>query len=101
MALMAASAICGSAVTGSDGEALGTITEVMIESDSGRIDYAVLSYGGVLGVGEKLFAVPWTQFTIEAADGRFLLDAQASALADADGIGKDAWPTEARPDWIA
>lgn len=100
MAIMAASKICGAPVESPSGQALGAITEIMIEAATGGVSYAVLAHGGVLGVGEKLFAVPWSAFTAAELDGKFTLDASVDALAGGTGIGKDAWPAEASADWL-
>ena len=95
--IMAAGGICGGSVLGADGETLGSITELMVDTDSGAIAYAVLSYGGVLGVGEKLFAVPWRCFAIDAVSGEVRLDVPRERLDELPGFDKDAWPTEADP----
>ena len=95
MALVPVGKICGSAVTDTQGEALGQIVEVMIDEASGGIGYVVLSHGGTLGVGEKLFAVPWASLT--PGEGGYALAVGAERLADADGFDKDAWPTAPDP----
>lgn len=101
MAVMAVSKICGGKVESRSGEALGEVTEIMIDADSGGIAYAVLSHGGILGVGEKLFAVPWAAFAVNAAAGTLTIDADAGQLAAAPGIDKDAWPADASADWLS
>lgn len=100
MALMAVSHMCGAVVDGADGEKLGSITDVMVDTDTGRISYVVFAYGGVLGVGEKLFAVPWEALEPEPLNGRFKVQVDAAALDAAEGIDKDAWPAEAAADWL-
>ena len=97
MALLPIGSVCGSAVKGSDGESLGSITEVMVDSESGAVAYAVLSYGGLLGVGEKLFAIPWSRFRIDPVDNRISLDAPQARLEALPGFDKDAWPTGPDP----
>lgn len=97
MALLAMGAVCGASIAGADGEPLGTITEIMIDADSGAIAYVVLTHGGVLGVGEKLFAVPWRRLAVNAADGSISLDLTAARLDAMDGFDKDAWPVDADP----
>lgn len=99
MALVPVSKICGAAVKGADGASLGTITEVMIDHDSGAVGYAVLAVGGVMGVGETLFAVPWAQFAADLDSGDFKLGVAADALKGMSGIDKDAWPAVARERW--
>jgi sporulation protein YlmC with PRC-barrel domain len=100
MALLPSTKICGTAVTSTDGTALGTITEVMIDHDTGAIGYAVLAHGGVLGVGEKLFAVPWTEFIIDPVAGTLMLNVGPAALDSAAGIDKDAWPAQTPDVWL-
>lgn len=95
-AVVAVGAICGAPVTNRAGEALGTIAELMIDTASGRISYAVLSYGGVLGVGEKLFAVPWDCLAVDPTSNGVMLDLPRAHLDQTDGFDKDAWP--AAPD---
>jgi hypothetical protein len=97
--LIAGGAVLGGAVTNRAGEKLGSVCELMLDPKSGRIVYAVLSYGGMIGVGEKLFAVPWDAFGFDEASRSLLLDATAAQLDAAEGFDKDRWPTEARPDW--
>jgi len=58
--VMGASTITGDDVRSPAGEDLGKIEEVMLDMTSGKVTYAVLSFGGVLGMGSKLFAIPWS-----------------------------------------
>lgn len=95
--ILAAASVCGSSVFGADGDTVGSITELMIDADSGAIAYAVLSFGGVLGVGEKLFAVPWESFAIDPISNRIALNVSSEELEASTGFDKDAWPTEADP----
>ena len=101
MALVASTKICGAAVVGRDGQALGTITDFMLDHATGHLTYAVLSHGGLLGIGEKLFAVPWDAFTVDPVHHTLMLDATPDHLAAARGIDKDAWPADAPADWLA
>lgn len=100
MALVPSSKICGAAVSARDGTALGSITDFMVDHATGHLTYAVLSHGGVLGVGEKLFAVPWSAFTVDPVAHTLSLDTTAERLSAAKGISKDAWPADAA-DWRA
>ena len=101
MALVPSTKICGAPVTDRDGAALGSITDFMVDHATGNLAYAVLSHGGVLGVGEKLFAVPWAAFTVDPLAHTLSLDTTADRLAAAPGIDKDAWPAEPPTDWLA
>ncbi|MGA0583010.1 MAG: PRC-barrel domain-containing protein, partial [Castellaniella sp.] len=71
--LMGASTLNGNDVFNHRGENLGDIKEIMLDMSSGQVAYAVLSYGGFLGMGEKLFAVPWNALTLDTANKRFTL----------------------------
>ena len=98
-ALMGADTLMGNDVYNKDGEDLGDIKELMIEMSSGRIAYAVLSFGGLLGMGDKLFAVPWAALTLDTANKRFTLNALKETLKDAPGFDKDHWPSMADKGW--
>lgn len=97
MALLPIGSVCGSAVKGSDGESLGSITEVMVDSESGAVAYAVLSYGGLLGVGEKLFAIDWRRLSADPDSGELHADLPRDRLEALPGFDKDAWPTGPDP----
>ncbi len=98
-ALMGADTLMGNDVYNSEGEDLGDIKELMIDMATGRIAYAVLSFGGFLGMGDKLFAVPWDALTLNTADKRFTLSVSKDKLAQAPGFDKAAWPSMADEDW--
>jgi sporulation protein YlmC with PRC-barrel domain len=95
--LMAASALPGDPVRNTAGEELGAIEEIMLDPESGRIAYAVLSFGGFLGIGEKLFAVPWSALTIDRDEHTYLLDIDQKVLDNAPGFEADNWPDRADP----
>ncbi|HLA75208.1 MAG TPA: PRC-barrel domain-containing protein [Gammaproteobacteria bacterium] len=81
------------------GEDLGKIEDFMIDLDEGRIAYAVLSFGGFLGMGDKLFAIPWSALTIDADEHAFVLDVDKDTLENAPGFDKDNWPDMADRRW--
>jgi len=97
--VMAASTLEGDTVVNAAGEKLGEITDIMLDVPSGRIAYAVLSFGGFLGLGDKLFAVPWQALTLDADRKRFILDVDRELLKNAPGFDKDSWPSMADPQW--
>ncbi len=99
--LMGADTLMGNDVYNSDGEDLGDIKEFMIDMASGRIAYAVLSFGGLLGMGDKLFAVPWRALTLDTANKRFTLNVPKGRLKEAPGFDKDNWPSMADKAWAA
>lgn len=100
-ALMGAHTLLGNDVYNKDGEDLGDIKEFMIDMASGKIAYAVLSYGGLLGLGDKLFAVPWAALTLDTVNKRFTLNVVKTMLKDAPGFDKDHWPTMSDRTWAS
>jgi sporulation protein YlmC with PRC-barrel domain len=63
--VMSASTLSSDAVRNRLGEDVGAIKEIMIDVPSGQVAYAVLSFGGFLGIGQKLFAIPWAALTLD------------------------------------
>jgi sporulation protein YlmC with PRC-barrel domain len=91
-----ASTFIGSKVENPQGDSLGTISDIVLEPNEGRIRYVALSYGGVLGLGGKLFAIPWNALTLRPDGKTFLLNVDKQLLETAPGFNKDNWPQ--RPD---
>jgi len=99
--LMKGSTFIGSDVENPQGQNLGDIKDVVIDRSSGRIAYAVVSFGGFLGVGEKLFAVPWGAFSQPKADkDTFVLDVDKERLKNAPGFDTHNWPQMASREWV-
>nr|WP_295770726.1 PRC-barrel domain-containing protein [Rhodoferax sp.] len=98
--LMGANTLDGNDVYNKQDEDLGDVKEIMIDVPTGRVAYAVLSFGGFLGMGEKLFAVPWTALKLDTVNKRFVLDVSKERLKEAPGFDKDAWPDMADPTWV-
>jgi sporulation protein YlmC with PRC-barrel domain len=86
--LLAASEIKGSTVRNRQREEIGDIDEVLIEPDSGRVRFAVLSVGGFLGLGSTRVAVPWSAFEISRQGGKitYMLDATRERLEKAPRV---------------
>jgi sporulation protein YlmC with PRC-barrel domain len=97
--VLSASTLAGDRVRNSAGEDLGKIEEIMLDISTGRIAYAVLSFGGFLGMGDKLFAVPWDALTLDEREHEFILNVDKKQLEDAPGFDKDNWPDMANPAW--
>jgi sporulation protein YlmC with PRC-barrel domain len=89
---LSASTIIGDPVHNAMNEDLGKIEDLMIDLSSGRIAYAVLSFGGFLGMGNKLFAVPFRAMKIDTENHAFVLDVPKDRLKQAPGFDKDNWP---------
>jgi sporulation protein YlmC with PRC-barrel domain len=99
--LMTASTLEGDKVVNRQDENLGKIDEIMLDVVQGRIAYAVLSSGGLMGVGDKLFAIPWTSLTLDADRKCFVLDIEKSRLENAPGFNKDRWPSSPDTTWLS
>lgn len=98
-ALMGANTLLGNDVSNNEGESLGDIKELMIDMATGKVAYAVLSFGGLMGLGDKLFAVPWAALTLDTINKRFTLNVSKEALSDAPGFNKDRWPSMSDKTW--
>lgn len=98
-ALMGSSSINGNDVYNRQDESLGDVKEIMLDMNTGRVSYAVLSFGGFLGMGDKLFAVPWNALTLDTVNKRFVLDVEKTRLESAPGFDKDNWPNMADQTW--
>ncbi|WP_217447641.1 PRC-barrel domain-containing protein [Maribellus comscasis] len=83
--VLSASSIKSTSVENNAGEDLGKIKDLMIDWENGSVAYAVVSFGGFLGLGEKLFAIPLESFKFESYDGkeRAILNVTREQLEDA------------------
>ena len=97
-----ASQITGMTVNNSQGETLGSVDDIVIDARSGRVRYAALSYGGFLGFGDTLVAVPWEAFTVQKIVGRdecnLVLNATEEQIKGATGFDRANWPNFADPE---
>ena len=98
-ALMGADTLIGDDVYNHEDEELGDIKEIMLDMRTGQIAYAVLSFGGILGMGDKLFAVPWERLTLDTVNKRFLLNVDKELLKNAPGFDKNNWPDMGSEAW--
>jgi len=93
--------IIGDGVVNRAGENLGKIEELMLDLEKGRVAYAILSFGGFLGMGEKLFAIPFEALTLDASREHFTLDIDKDKLKNAPGFDKNNPPQAADRTWGA
>ena len=90
--ILSSTSITGTNVTNSKGENLGEVKDLMIDTQSGTVNYAVLSFGGFLGLGDKYFAVPFEAFSVNEATETFVLNVSKDVLENAPGFDKSSWP---------
>lgn len=89
---LSTSTLLGASVRNLQDESLGELKDCMIDTASGKLAYGVLSFGGLLGMGNKLFAIPWDNFHVDAETERLVLDISRDRLKDAPGFDADHWP---------
>ena len=96
-----AKSIAGMAVKGPVNEDLGKVEDVVIDMETGLVRYAAIAFGGFLGVGDKLFAVPFRALHVKqdanSKTSHFVLNIDKQTLEKAKGFDKDAWPDFANP----
>lgn len=97
--VLSATSIIGDTVKNLQGEDLGDIEELMIDLNEGNVAYAVLSFGGIAGLGDKLFAIPWKALRLRPEEHEFVLDIRKENLEQAPGFDKDNWPNMADISW--
>ena len=90
--VLKASQLIGMKVEGTDGKKLGDIKDLVVDPEDGSIDYAVLDYGGLVGIGDKYFAVPWQALEIGPDKKKLLIDVTKKELKNAPGFDKKNWP---------
>ncbi len=101
---MRASKLIGKNLENAQGQNVGEIKDLIVDANGGRAHYAIVSFGGMMGVGDKLFAYPVSQLKPGRADrDKLVLDVDKARLKDAPGFDKDKWPdwnlTETRTQW--
>jgi len=97
--IIAAKKVQGTPVTNPQGENLGEIEDVVIDKLDGTVRYAVLSFGGFLGMGDKLFALPWEVLEYNETQGAYVLNIDKETLQNAPGFEENDWPDMADPSW--
>ena len=89
----------GAFVANRQGESLGVIKEIVIDPQSFKVAYVVVSFGGFHGMSGKLFAMPFALFKFSADKGVYILDLAKEKLEMAPGFDPDQWPSLADEKW--
>ncbi|HEV3224889.1 MAG TPA: PRC-barrel domain-containing protein [Puia sp.] len=89
---LTASSLEGDKIVNTGGEHLGEIKEIMLDMESGKIDYFVIEFGGFLGMGVKYFAIPFRLLKLDAANKRLIFEQAREILEKAPGFDMDHWP---------
>ncbi len=96
---LSATTLIGDPVKNPQGEKIGDLKDVMLDFEHGRIAYGVLDFGGVLGMGKKLFAIPAEGFTIDRENHQLILNVDKETLKSAEGFDPNNWPDTADRTW--
>lgn len=96
---LSATTLIGDEVRNRQDQDLGKIEDLMIDTRAGRVEYAVLSFGGLMGIGDKLFAVPMAALKLDEKEKCFVLDKPKDELKNAPGFDKNDWPDTASAVW--
>ena len=86
-------------VNGRD-EHLGYLEEIMLDVVTGRVAYAVISFQGILGLDDKLFAVPWQALTIDENEKLIFMSVDKETIENAPGFHKNKWPRVVSHRWL-
>lgn len=98
--LRRASELVGMNVYNDKSEKLGSVDELVLNGSKDRISYVVLSYGGVMGIGDKLFAIPWRMVEHKPLEkDKLFINIDKDRLAAAPGFEKSHWPDSASADY--
>jgi hypothetical protein len=92
--LIASDKVTGTAVYNAQGEKLGTVYDVMLDKQSGQVAYAIMSFGGFLGMGESYHPLPWRALTYDTQLGGYVVDIDRNRLEAAP-----YYDTANEPDW--
>ena len=99
--LLSGSSINGTIVENRNGDNIGNIKDLMIDTQTGEIAYAVLTVdSGFLSLGTKLFAVPLQALEFDFENKRILMDINRERLESAPGFDKENWPNGPQSDFI-
>jgi len=97
--VVSASKIIGEAVINHQKEHLGKVHELVIDTELGSVAYVVLSFGGFMGMGNKLFAIPWQAFEFSATEYKLILNVDKEKLKNAPGFDPEKMPNFADRSW--
>ncbi len=82
----------GDKVENAEGESMGEVEDIMIDLNSGKIDYVIIEFGGFLGMGVKYFAIPFKMLTVNPENKSFTFNQKRELLENAPGFDLDHWP---------
>ena len=99
--IVAKRSLIGAKVVNGEGKDLGTVEDLVIDSRDDRVVYAILSFGGFLGMGDKNFAIPWQALGFDVDNKVAVLNIDQDRLKNAPGFDKDNWPDMTDRTWAS
>ena len=90
--LISSNKVDGTAVYATDGDKIGHVDHLMIGKRSGRVEYAVMSFGGFLGMGESYHPLPWDALDYDTDRGGYVVNIDKDRLKDAPSYARDNQP---------
>jgi len=87
--LIGSDMVIGTSVYGPDGNHIGSVERLMLEKRGGRVSYAVLSFGGFLGIGDDYYPLPWSKLDYDTGLGGFRIDVTKEQLEGAPRYRRD------------
>lgn len=91
--------LIGMRVVNNEREDLGKIEDVLLDTRNNRASYAILSFAGMLGLGDKHFALPWEALVFDPSQKLAIIDVEKERLKNAPGFDKGSWPDVADAAW--
>ncbi len=91
--------VIGKNVINKEKDKLGEIEEIVLDKVTGTVRYAVLSFGGFMGMGSDLYTIPWSKLEYCKDEEAFTLNVSKEKLKSATGFDKDHWPDFADESW--
>jgi hypothetical protein len=92
--LIAGDKVSGTSVYNATGDHLGDIHDLMLDKQSGKVAYAVMSFGGFLGIGEKYHPLPWSTLNYDTREGGYIVNLSKDQL-----MGAPTYDASATPAW--
>jgi hypothetical protein len=97
--LISSDKVEGTAVYNREGEKLGSIHTLMVDKVSGKVAYAVMSFGGFLGIGDRYHPLPWNVLSYDTRQGGYVVALDRSMLEGAPTFGSSETPNWSDPGW--
>ncbi|WP_075082822.1 PRC-barrel domain-containing protein [Mariniblastus fucicola] len=96
---MSTSSLTGDEIRNRNDETLGSVHDIMVDCGTGKVSYVVMTSGGFLGFGNKLFALPMSALELDTECKCLRMNASKESFKESDGFDKDNWPNMADPRW--